>query len=625
MNRPLQLIPKLLTVLLFFTTFQGFAQTSEPAYEQPIRFQQLQFIAAGDSVQNLEQAQAYFSAGKYTVSKHRDLNLGIAKDNYWVTFEVNDPTASKNEFYINLENPRLNDVSAYVIANNSIKKTYQFGDYFSYYDRPVYENFFAFPVQFDSTESQRIFLFIKHKGNTLQVPIKMQNRNRFLESIESNYIVTGITTGVLFLTFFFALFFFFQSKNRLFLFYALYSFFLWVWLWSTEAFGFQYIYSNLPSWANRLGPGSSVISIVFFIACCLAFCKPYDNTSKLSKVLKWLMYLLAAWGILPFLPFIDISKAGSMSLFLSVHFLLNIGTIILLIGYLLWVSIKRNKLVWFYFSAVIISLSCSFAIVARHSGWIDLPVNSGTFMSIGIVIELIVMTAGITRQFYMYKEEKEAMLVRYLEQQKAINEKILLTEEAERKRIARELHDDIGAGLTRVTLMSEIAKSKANISPKELEDIAIACRGLVSNMGEIVWSLNPENNSLEHLIGYMREELYKLLEYSGMEYKIDLPHDSTGIKLTNEQRRNILLVTKEAVNNAIKYSKAKNIDVRASLQNSLLNFSIEDDGVGYDEATVKAGNGLRNIKQRINEMGGELSINSIEGERTSVQFSVKIG
>ena len=217
------------------------------------------------------------------------------------------------------------------------------------------------------------------------------------------------------------------------------------------------------------------------------------------------------------------------------------------------------------------------------------------------------------------------MLVEYLAQQKAINQKILLTEEAERKRIARELHDDIGAGLTRITLMSEIAKNKINISQKELEDIAIACRGLVSNMGEIVWSLNPENNSLEQLIGYMREELHKLLEYSGMEYKIDLPRDTTGAKLSNEQRRNILLVTKEAVNNSIKYSKAQHINLQASLQNSLLSFTIADDGIGYNEATIKAGNGLRNIKQRIKEIGGEINVNSVEGKGTSVQFSVNIG
>ena len=625
MNRVLHSLHKILTVLFVFITFPGLSQSHEPPYEQTIRHQQLQYIAAGDSIQQFDQARAYFLEGKYSTNKHGDLNLGIAKDDYWVTFQVSNPTPAKKEFYINLENPRLNDVTVYILSNNAVKTTYRFGDYFPYTARPVYENFFAFPLQFDSTETQRIFLFIRHKGNTLQVPISMVDRNRFLQSIESNYIVTGITTGVLFLTFFFALFFYFQSKNKLFVFYAIYAFCLWGWLWSTEAFGFQYIYSNLPSWANRIGPGSSVIAIVFFIACCLEFCKPYDNKSRASKILRVLMYLLAGWGILPFLPFINISKAGSMSLFLSVHFLLNVGTIFFLVAYLLWVSFARNKLVWFYFSAVIISLSCSLALVARHSGWIDLPVTSGTFMSIGVVIELIVMTAGITRQFYMYKEEKEAMLVEYLRQQKAINEKILLTEEAERKRIARELHDDIGAGLTRVTLMSEIAKSKTNISAKELEDIAIACRGLVSNMGEIVWSLNPENNSLAQLIGYMREELNKLLEYSGIDYNIELPVDTNAVRLSNEQRRNILLVTKEAVNNAVKYSKAKNIGVQASLVDSLLSFKIEDDGIGYNEVTRKAGNGIRNIKQRIEEMNGDLSIKSEEGKGTTIQFSVKTG
>lgn len=612
-------------MLLTFASVKGLTQTANRQFNIRIGYQQLQYIAAGDSVNNLQQARAYFAAGKYSPGKHSDLNLGIAKDNYWVSFMVSNPTETKNEFFINLENPRLNDVSVYILKSDLLINEYHLGDYFPYYNRVLYQNFFAFPVDFDSAETQQIFLFIRHKGNTLQMPIKLLDRNTLLQSIENNYLVTGITTGVLFLTIFFALFFFFQSKTRLFALYATYAFFLWAWVWSTEGFGFQYLYPRIPDWATRLGPGISVLALVFFIACCLQFCKPYDGKSRLHKILKLLMWLLAVWGIIPLLPFVDISKAADMKLFLTVHFLLNMGGILLLVAYLLWVAIKKNKLVWYNFAAVIVSMVCSFIIVARHSGWLDLPVTSGTFMSIGIIIEIILMTAGITKQFYSYKKEKEAMLLAYLEQEKAINQKMLMTEEAERKRISRELHDDIGAGLTRITLMSDVAKNKTHVSAKEIEEIAQTCRKLVGNMGEIVWSLNPENNSLELLIAFMREELHKLLEYAAINYSLLLPDFSNSIKLSNEQRRNILLVTKEAVNNAVKYSRAKNIIVDASLLNDNLNISITDDGCGFDENTAREGNGLRNIRQRINEINGSISFNSIKEKGTNVQFSVPVG
>ncbi len=615
---------KFLVIVLVFSSLVSVAQKRALSHNIRIGYQQLQYIAAGDSINHLAEAQEYFTAGKYLFSLHPDLNLGIAKDNYWVTFAVSHTAATSKEFFINLENPRLNDVTVYITQKNSVVKQYRMGDNFSFYKRALYQNFFSFPVVLMAKDTQRIFLFIRHKGNTLQVPIRLMDNESFNKSIENNYMVTGITTGVLFLTFFFALFFYLQSKARLFVLYAGYSIFLWAWLWSTEGFGFQYLYPNIPDWATRLGPGISVLTVVFFIACCLQFCKPYDSNSRLRKILTACMYLLACWGILPFLPVINIANAPDMKLFLSVHFFLNLVSILLLVAYLLWVSIVRNKLVWYYFAAVIVSMACSLILVLKHSGVLDLPVSSGNFMSIGVIVELILMTAGITQQFYRYKKEKEEMLLAYLEQQKQITQQLIMTEEAERKRIARELHDDIGAGLTRITLMSDAAKNKINVSAKEIEEIAQTCRRLVGNMGEIVWSLNPENNSLELLMAYMREELHKLLEYSGIAYSLQLPEWDVGIKLSNELRRNILLVTKESVHNAVKYSQAKNISIVAELNNNLLNFKINDDGIGFNESTVRNGNGLRNIHQRIQEINGSISISSLQTKGTLVEFSVPI-
>jgi len=588
-----------------------------------IGYHKVQYIAAGDSVNNLQQAEAYHAAGKYLYSQHSDLNLGIAKDNYWVTFKVINPSSLEKEFIINLENPRLNDISVYIKDSQRLIHEYRLGDYFPFSTRMIYQNYFAIPINFNDAATQTVFLFIRHKGNTLQVPIKLLNNNSFYKSLENNYIITGITTGVLLLTFLFAVFFFIQSKSRMFGVYALYALFLWAWLWNTEGYGFQFIYPTHPEWATRIGPGLSVLVLVFFIACCLQFCKSFDVKSRLRKVLNALMYMLAIWGMLPFLLFIEISNSN-MRLFLSVHFTLEILSVLLLISYLLWVAITKNKIVWFYFAAVIISMLFSAILVAKHSGWLDLPVSSGIFMGMGSIIEMIVMTAGITLQFYTYKKEKEALLISYLQQQKDINQQILMTEEAERKRIARELHDDIGAGLTRITLMSDAAKNKLNVSAKEIEEIALTCRRLVGNMGEIVWSLNPENNSLEALIAYLREELHKLLEYSGIEYSIHLPESGSGILLSNEQRRNILLVTKEVVHNAVKYSHATNIAVHSKILLNNLNVLVKDDGHGFDETMVRKGNGLRNIRQRIQELGGTISINSEAVKGTTVEFNVKI-
>jgi signal transduction histidine kinase len=185
------------------------------------------------------------------------------------------------------------------------------------------------------------------------------------------------------------------------------------------------------------------------------------------------------------------------------------------------------------------------------------------------------------------------------------------------------MHDDIGAGLTQITLMSEAAKlHQQNIQP--LEEIAGTSRKLVGSINEIIWSLNPENQSLGQLLAYLREQLNQLLEYSGINYKIDFPENNEAVILTNAQRRNLLLVTKEIVHNAIKHSKARNIKIRCKKEESSIVFEITDDGIGFNVSGNGSGNGLRNIRRRVQELGGELLIQTNNGAGSKFNYSIPV-
>ncbi|MCW3094318.1 MAG: hypothetical protein JWP81_5387 [Ferruginibacter sp.] len=199
---------------------------------------------------------------------------------------------------------------------------------------------------------------------------------------------------------------------------------------------------------------------------------------------------------------------------------------------------------------------------------------------------------------------------------------ILQAENKERRRISREMHDDIGAGLTQITLMSEHARQQAQpMYVSDLAAIAATSRKLVSNMSEIVWSLNPENKTLDLLFAYLREQLNNLLEYAPINFIIRFPDTLPPIVLSNEQKRNILMTTKEIVHNAVKYSKAGNITISATLQERQLQFEVSDDGRGFDTAATYAGNGMKNIRQRITELGGGLHITSIPNEQTLFAYN----
>lgn len=199
--------------------------------------------------------------------------------------------------------------------------------------------------------------------------------------------------------------------------------------------------------------------------------------------------------------------------------------------------------------------------------------------------------------------------------------------EDERYRISQEMHDDIGAGLTQISLISESAKShpdSGQVIRTELEDISVTSRQLVDNISEIIWALNPKHDKLDTLLPHLREQLNKLLEYTELNFTIDFPVNIPSIELNNQQRRNILMITKEVVHNVVKHSSAHTLTIMARLNDHKLQFIIKDDGKGFDQTTCNNGNGLKNIRNRVEEMRGSLEITNENGKGTVFIYSLNV-
>jgi len=141
----------------------------------------------------------------------------------------------------------------------------------------------------------------------------------------------------------------------------------------------------------------------------------------------------------------------------------------------------------------------------------------------------------------------------------------------------------------------------------DLGNISSAARKLVESMSEIIWALNPQNDSLENLLSYMREQMQQLFEPFELKLKIDFPDEIPQIKLSNEQRRNLYLVTKEALNNVMKYAGGNNVKLSLTIETSQLNFEVMDNGTGLPDKNPRStGNGLKNMRKRMEDIGGTI-------------------
>jgi two-component system, NarL family, sensor kinase len=207
--------------------------------------------------------------------------------------------------------------------------------------------------------------------------------------------------------------------------------------------------------------------------------------------------------------------------------------------------------------------------------------------------------------------------------QKSIIEKQNALEE-ERLRIAADMHDDIGAGLSRIRYITAAMKEGRNISTEEMDKILSLSDESVEKMNEIIWALNQGNQQLEELIYYTRSQCSEMANLAGMAFTFDLPENIPPITLGWKECRNIYLLVKEAVNNAVKHSGGSSIIIECSIGNDL-QFFIADNGKGFNPETVnKTGNGLLNYKRRVEKLNGTYKIISGTGEGTKLSFVIPL-
>lgn len=198
--------------------------------------------------------------------------------------------------------------------------------------------------------------------------------------------------------------------------------------------------------------------------------------------------------------------------------------------------------------------------------------------------------------------------IRDLEKEKALVE--------ERQRISKEMHDDLGAGLTQISLISESAKSRGRkgvVPEKELLDISETSKKLIDNVSEIIWAMNPDFDTFSGMVAYLREQITKLLEYSGKDFELQFPEAYEDFPIANTRRKNILMLIKEAVNNAVKHSNATIITISLKIIRDRLHIIVADNGTGFDCAQGFSGNGLKNYQYRTGLLNGSVTITSENG------------
>ncbi len=242
-------------------------------------------------------------------------------------------------------------------------------------------------------------------------------------------------------------------------------------------------------------------------------------------------------------------------------------------------------------------------------------------------LSAVALVAGIVR---IVSHRRLRFTLARLEQQQSL--------ERERMRIARDMHDEMGSKLTKISFLSEHAQVDAESTgplAEKIESIAQTSRELLKTMDEIVWVVNPRNDTLENLTSYLGHYAVEYFQNTSIECELRLPEEIPHHALSSETRHNLFLTFEEVLNNVLKHSAATNVKVEMTINPLDFELKVADNGRGFEVPAPAAaktqtpggrdGDGLKNMRQRLATIGGECLVSSRPGGGTTVTMRVRLG
>jgi signal transduction histidine kinase len=257
-------------------------------------------------------------------------------------------------------------------------------------------------------------------------------------------------------------------------------------------------------------------------------------------------------------------------------------------------------------------------VISPYTKTLDIEIKKAFWQTTAFILfmaALLILAIWLAiREWFAIKIRKQR---RVFERQQAI--------EKERTRIATDMHDDLGAGLSRIKFLSETIGMKKQMqqpAEEEIQSIAGYANEMIGKMGEIVWALNEKNDSLSDLLSYTRSYAVEYLYENNIDCEVHMATEFPGIFVSGEFRRNIYLAIKEALHNIVKHARANKVVIKIFIDR-WLTISIHDDGIGFDAGHIRPfSNGLNNMKKRMTEIGGKLEM--VRDKGTTVVLSAPL-
>ncbi|TCC85850.1 hypothetical protein EZ444_24660 [Pedobacter hiemivivus] len=557
------------------------------------------------------------------------INAGVTNSYYWLSFTLKNEQKADDTFYFQLHQPWLHLAQLYLQTDTGYVLVGQSGMKLNFNARPYTHYDIVFPIKLRSQSHGTFLALIDNKGSSLNILPTLMDSDSFRAEEKKEYLFLGVLTGIMIFSILINIFLYLSLKEKIHLIYAQYVLAMLYWMYCNVALDFQYLYPNQPFLATISEYIAASLGFITMTNLITAFLDVTVENSRFKRSMDVLKYFFFIFPVAGFMIHYWFDNSAALKVAYE-YALISVAFILSILFYLVAIEkiFQKVKLAWFYligggFIGFGILKYCIYLLGGSlNSGAQSLPND----IQIGLVIEAIIIFIGIVYRYNLYKNDKEQILLKFNLQQKETLQQIVTAQEDERKRIAQDLHDDLGSTL--ITLLLHISNLPDSQDQKNKESQAHYQKSIdighkaISDLRSISHNLLPKDFTELGIFHILRNKIDELKVISNIRFTLITEGNDQDIG--NIFSITIYRIINELINNTLKHSQASLATIQLLLTNDEIIVMLEDNGIGGSTTAFTEGIGMKNVRSRTDFLHGKINIDdSTEGTSIIIEIPLE--
>lgn len=543
------------------------------------------------------------------------LDIGVADGYYWLVFTLKNNTEEDGSYFFKLNYPVANVVACYSKITDNYKLIGKSGIAIPFYKRPYINADIVFELKLRAKQTTTYLIMVDKLGEGINIMPTLKNAKTQHADEQFTYTLYGLIVGIMLANIIINLFLFISLKQKIHILYACYATIMMFWVLNVGSLDYQFIFFNyphLPIIMEFILTGIGIILMSYLLVTFLDLNSKNSSYLLPIKIIRIGFMILVPLSYFVFLVYHQIVwlRVGYLYIFLGFCF---VG-VITVVGSAFQRSIQNYKPAWFFLASCIY---LAFAVIQYVLYLLGIHVSDDigkqpTNIQIGILVETSIIFLGIIYRYNLYKKEKQALELEIIKQKEEKAQHILLAQEEERKRLAQDLHDDVGATLSTLVLHVSNLSENQNLNHGEFVkhnqmSLAISKKAL-SDLRLVSHNLLPNDFSTLGIFSVLQNRITELNNITQIDFHFNYAGEDKT--LPNLFSITVYRIINELLSNVIKHSLASTCSVDLVIDKDNLTLIMEDNGTGIELNGNNFGIGLKNIKSRVDYLNGVLNIDS---------------